>query len=64
MWRSLLRDKVVQRPVSPTLYKEGSHFDFTPLTNREYAYFTVTGKEESGVVSSILKIKPTNNWYC
>ena len=33
-----------------------------PLTNREYAYFTVTGKGDSSLISSILKIESTKNW--
>lgn len=33
-----------------------------PLTNREYAYFRVTGEGDCSVVSEKLKISPTNQW--
>jgi hypothetical protein len=33
-----------------------------PLTNREYAYFSVGGNGSSQFVTSILKIEPTNQW--
>ena len=33
-----------------------------PLTNREYAYFRVTGKGDHDKVSKILGLEPTNEW--
>jgi len=33
-----------------------------PLTDREYAYFKITGKGDSSVVSKALSVSPTNEW--
>jgi len=44
------------------LYKKEVTVASPPLTNREYAYLAVNGKGDSQLVTSILKIDPTNQW--
>ncbi|MCU7866650.1 MAG: DUF4279 domain-containing protein [Candidatus Thiodiazotropha sp. (ex Lucinoma borealis)] len=42
--------------------KRGIELASPPLTNREYAYFRVTGKGSHEKFSKIIGIEPTNQW--
>lgn len=48
--------------MNAALYKKEVTLASPPLTNREYAYFSVKGNGDSQFVTSVLKIEPTNQW--